>query len=103
MNKSTFKITQMDCPSEENLIRMKLDGMSNIRHLDFDIANRTLFVFHTQDVTPIESALDDLKLGAKHLTTESTTETDFEEEGDQKRLLWIVLIINFVFPSRLIK
>ena len=31
------------------------------------------------------------------MTTESTTETDFEEEGDQKRLLWIVLIINFVF------
>ena len=25
MNKTIFEITKMDCPSEENLIRMKLD------------------------------------------------------------------------------
>ncbi|MDD2984637.1 MAG: cation transporter, partial [Crocinitomicaceae bacterium] len=30
MNKTIFEITKMDCPSEENLIRMKLDGISSI-------------------------------------------------------------------------
>ena len=97
MKKSVFKIVQMDCPSEENLIRMKLDGIENIKHLDFDIPNRTLSVFHTDRVSPIETALIDLNLGANHLTTENTTETQFDEDSNQKRLLWIVLIINFVF------
>jgi len=40
MNKTIFEITKMDCPSEENLIRMKLDGISSIANLDFDIPNR---------------------------------------------------------------
>ncbi|NVK53938.1 MAG: cation transporter, partial [Flavobacteriaceae bacterium] len=40
MQKSTFHISQMDCPSEENLIRMKLDGMPGIRNLDFDLEKR---------------------------------------------------------------
>ncbi|WP_417197885.1 hypothetical protein [Bizionia sp.] len=30
MKKTIFEITKMDCPSEENLIRMKLDGISSI-------------------------------------------------------------------------
>ncbi len=97
MKKSVFKIAQMDCPSEENLIRMKLDGIANIKHLDFDIPNRTLSVFHTYEVKPIEAALTDLNLGANHLTTEKTTETTFDENSNQKRLLWIVLLINFLF------
>ena len=97
MKKSVFKIVQMDCPSEENLIRMKLDGIENIKHLDFDIPNRTLSVFHTDGVSPIETALTDLNLGANHVTTENTTETEFDENSNQKRLLWIVLLINFLF------
>ena len=48
MEKTIFKITKMDCPSEENLIRMKLDGITSIKHLDFDIPNRTLTVFHIE-------------------------------------------------------
>lgn len=35
----------MDCPSEENMIRMKLDGIEVIRKLEFDIENRNLTVF----------------------------------------------------------
>ena len=34
----------MDCPSEENLIRMKLEDISGIENLEFDIANRKLTV-----------------------------------------------------------
>ena len=97
MKKSVFKIAQMDCPSEENLIRMKLDGMENIKHLDFDIPNRTLSVFHTGQIILIEAALTDLNLGANHLTTQNATETQFDENSNQRRLLWIVLLINFLF------
>ena len=31
MQKTLFTIQKMDCPSEENLIRMKLDGISEIK------------------------------------------------------------------------
>ena len=43
----------MDCPSEENLIRMKLDGNSDIEYLEFDIPNRQLTVFHHGNVENI--------------------------------------------------
>jgi len=36
MHKSVCKIPKMDCPSEENLIRVKSDGMDGIRQLEFD-------------------------------------------------------------------
>jgi hypothetical protein len=57
MQKSTYKITQMDCPSEENLIRMKLDGISDIKHLDFDIPNRSLTVYHHGQTGKIEQSI----------------------------------------------
>ena len=65
MQKSTYKITKMDCPSEENLIRMKLDGMTAIKNLDFDIPNRTLTVFHDGQGEQIEQSIIDLNLGGK--------------------------------------
>ena len=34
----------MDCPSEENMIRLKLDGLQEIARLDFDIGARRLLV-----------------------------------------------------------
>ncbi|MDY3530320.1 cation transporter, partial [Riemerella anatipestifer] len=36
MQKTTFKISKMDCPSEEQMIRMKLADLTNINSLDFD-------------------------------------------------------------------
>jgi Co/Zn/Cd efflux system component len=97
MQKSTFKISKMDCPSEENLIRMKLDGISSIRQLEFDITNRTLFIFHQGQLAEIESAIISLNLGAQRLKTEDVIDTEFEENSNQKRLLWRVIAINFSF------
>lgn len=87
----------MDCPSEENMIRMKLDGLS-FRKLDFDIPNRNLYVYHEGDPLPISHALSELNLGSSLSNTEegfeAPTETDSAKE---KKLLWTVLIINFGF------
>jgi Co/Zn/Cd efflux system component len=97
MNKTIFEISKMDCPSEENLIRMKLDRISSIANLDFDIPNRKLTVFHSAQLDEIEKAVIELNLGAKRLSTEETNQTDFEESTNQKKLLWAVLGINFTF------
>ncbi|UCE93091.1 MAG: cation transporter [Flavobacteriaceae bacterium] len=97
MNKTIFVITKMDCPSEENLIRMKLDGISNIANLDFDIPSRKLTVFHSGASDQIERSILELNLGGKKISTEPTDQTVFTENQDQRKLLWTVLAINFVF------
>ncbi|WP_428740466.1 cation transporter [Tenacibaculum sp.] len=97
MNKTIFEITKMDCPSEENLIRMKLDGISSIANLDFDIPNRKLTVFHSGQIHQIEKSILELNLGSKKISTEQTEQTNFNENTNQKKLLWTVLAINFVF------
>jgi len=87
----------MDCPSEENLIRMKLDGISSIANLDFDIPNRKLTVYHSGEIEQIEKSVLELNLGGKKILTEQTDQTEFKENANQKKLLWTVLGINFAF------
>jgi Co/Zn/Cd efflux system component len=95
MEKTIFEITKMDCPSEENLIRMKLDGISSIANLDFDIPNRKLTVFHSGQIDQIEKSINELNLGGNKISTVQTEQTDFKESTNQRKLLWTVLGINF--------
>lgn len=97
MEKTTFKIPKMDCPSEENLVRLQLDGIGAIKNLDFDIPNRQLIVFHNGQIEQIESSILDLNLGGERLHTETTDQTEFEEPAKQRKLLWTVLGVNFAF------
>lgn len=97
MEKSVFKIPQMDCPSEENLIRLKLDGIGAVKNLDFDIPGRRLTVYHDGHLNEIERSVADLNLGGRRVGTERSDETQFEEPAKQRKLLWTVLAINFGF------
>ena len=89
----------MDCPSEENMIRMKLEGLQTIKKLDFDIENRNLTVYHSEEDKEILSRLESLNFGAKLTGTGSIDDIEFEVEDStvQSKLLWSVLIINFAF------
>lgn len=87
----------MDCPSEENLIRIKLDEFSAVKSLRFDLAERKLEVFHNGELNKIENALNELNLGSRLLETVDSDETEFAEETNQRKLLWAVLAINFAF------
>lgn len=97
MKKSTFIISQMDCPSEEQMIRMKLESYNQIKHLDFDIPNRKLEVFHSGKIDEIHSAISKLKFNEKLLKTEEVEMPVLENQGKQKSILWWVLGINFGF------
>ncbi|WP_299453202.1 cation transporter [uncultured Microscilla sp.] len=97
MKKTTFKISKMDCPSEENLIRMKLEGLGAIKSLDFDIPQRILQVFHEGDSHEIAQALDKLNLGSQLVNTEDAGNVVFAKARNQRKLLWAVLLINFAF------
>ncbi len=97
MQKTLFRVDQMDCPSEENLIRMKFDGSAHIKHLEFDLTQRILTIFHESGLDQIESALAELKLGHTMLSSDSTQQTAFDNNKAQKSVLWSVLMINLFF------
>jgi Co/Zn/Cd efflux system component len=97
MQKSIYHIEKMDCPSEEQLIRMKLEPMEGIQSLVFDLPGRTLEVYHTADADAILSALETLQLQSTRVGTEEAGSLVRENETLQRRLLWAVLMINFAF------
>lgn len=88
----------MDCPSEENLIRLKLDGLQEITRLDFDLDARRLVVYHSAENREIADRLQGLDLGSALVSTEEFKgEIDTEGDEVQSRMLWTVLAINFGF------
>jgi len=99
MQKTTFKILKMDCPSEEQMIRMKLADLTNINSLDFDISNRQLTVFHTDNHDQIFQQLDNLKFDTSIIESVSVAnyETTTNNTDKEKKLLKQVLAINFFF------
>lgn len=98
MQKTIFNITKMDCPSEEQLIRMKLQKFDEVKSLEFDIQKRKLTVHHIAESQPILSALETLNLDTTLISTEENTiEIEADTSSMQRKLLWTVLIINFLF------
>jgi Cd2+/Zn2+-exporting ATPase len=56
--RSAFRIMQMDCPTEETLIRKKLGAMQQVSALEFNLMQRMLTVDHVPGAQPaIESAI----------------------------------------------
>ncbi|HME45054.1 MAG TPA: cation transporter [Syntrophorhabdales bacterium] len=98
MLKTTFSIANMDCPAEERMIRMKLEGLTNIRSLQFDLPARTLEVYHTDSYDSLLAALDSLHLDTKLVSSEPTDMVSIKDSHRQeRRVLWQVLAINFFF------
>lgn len=97
MQKTIFKIQKMDCPSEENLIRLKLDSIKSITRLDFDLENRMLTVYHNNQLELIEKSIAELNLDHKLISSENHSEEIVSEDSTQRKVLWVVLIINFAF------
>jgi len=65
---SRWRIDQMDCPTEERLIRQKLEPMAGVVRLDFNLLARELTAHHRlDDVAPLEAALRDIGMGAQAL------------------------------------
>jgi Co/Zn/Cd efflux system component len=97
MDKTVFEIAKMDCPSEENLIRMKLNDIESVQHLDFDTANRNLTVYHVGQLKEINTEIHQLNLNSRLLETNQSNQTLLSESSNQRKLLWTVLLINFGF------
>ena len=101
MQRTTYKITKMDCASEESIIRLKLEGIGSIKGLQFDIPRRELDVIHEGSPEPITTAIDSLRFNSSLLRSEEIDDEEglllIDTTGQERKLLWQVLGINFFF------
>ncbi|WP_067869767.1 cation diffusion facilitator family transporter, partial [Neptuniibacter marinus] len=79
---SVYAVPKMDCPSEERMIRLALNGFEEVRALSFDLVNRRLKVVHDGEVEPITSKLKTLGLGASHQETVAADLETLKVAGD---------------------
>lgn len=92
-----YRIENMDCPTEEALIRKRLAGLPQVLDLEFDLPRRTLAVRHTlPSTTALEAALADVGMKAVPFTPSAEPQTTVlridrmdrpEEEGSIRRTL----------------
>ncbi len=98
MQKSFYKVAKMDCACEEQMIRMKLQSLHNIKKLEFDLQGRFVSVYHEEDPGQITESLASLQLNSTLLKTEEASASiTIQDEADQRKLLKTVLAINFGF------
>ena len=110
MKKAIFIIKEMDCPSEKQMIKMKLSEIKYISNLDFDLPNRKLTILYDGDFSIIKKNIDSLGFGSKVIENveaklskydknllEITDEVKKSNDLIDKKLLWAVLIINLSF------
>ena len=104
---SVYAVPKMDCPSEERMIRLALNGFEEIRALSFDLSNRRLKVVHDGEAEPITAKLATLGLGASLQETviadpetikaaESSAVSATQESGTLRVLLGINAIMFVV-------
>lgn len=81
MKRTEFRIPKMDCPAEEQLVRMKLQSVEGVQHLRFDLPARKLEVFHSGGIEEFQVHLEQLDLGAVRVAHE---ENVLGPDGDFK-------------------
>lgn len=103
---SLYRIPKMDCPSEERMIRLALNGEDQVQALSFDIQQRRLEVIHNGDAAAITGKLTPLGLGttlqdtraadAATLQAASDSIPDTAQEASTLRILLAINAIMFV-------
>jgi Co/Zn/Cd efflux system component len=92
---SEFSLPGMDCPAEEQLVRLALARADGIHDLQFSLPDRELRILHDGAAGPILDALRPLGLGARLLSTgPATTGAEATRVRGQRGVLWIVLTLN---------
>lgn len=100
LRKTTFKVKNMDCPSEENIIRMKLAELgAAVSAIDFDLRHRTLVVTHQLSaLDALKATMDGLSLGASMISTADADEAPvIDSDESQHKVLVRVLVVNALF------
>lgn len=89
---TVFHLPGMDCPAEEQLVRMTLSDVPGVRGLGFDLAHSRVSVVHEGGPDPMIAALSTLGLGARVDTGGQAVPV--VSEGQERPVLIAVLVIN---------
>lgn len=108
-HKTRYHIRKMDCPSEENLIRMALGALPQVQQLQFFLQDRQLDVVHQGSPDTITQRLEALNLGAAFQCSApfqadpTASVENSKADADEHKLLLQLLAINAVmFVTELI-
>ena len=70
-----YRISNMDCPTEEALIRNRLERLPEVSSLEFDLMGRVLSLqYHGSDLQAVESALSEIGMHAEPLSVSAAEE-----------------------------
>jgi Cd2+/Zn2+-exporting ATPase len=96
MKSSVFIVAEMDCPTEEQLIRNRLQAMDGIERLDFNLLARELTVVHRlDDERDILAALESLGMSPVLRSADATVHPTARHSADERRA-WLVLAVSGV-------
>ncbi len=101
---SEFNVPQMDCPSEENLVRTSFASIDEALTFEFDIPSRKVRIYHLDIAETVEKTMTSVGLGAKLISVEpvgheaarAAQETAKSEEAREARVLRWLLATNAV-------
>lgn len=96
MQKTIFDVPKMDCPSEERLVRMALEG-APIQRLDFDLGERRVTVLHDSTPENLLELLAPLKFGARIGETGTAPADQLPPpvaDGAERTALMVLFAIN---------
>jgi cation transport ATPase len=108
---SDYDVPKMDCPSEEGLIRLALEGVEPSVVLEFDTPNRKVRVFHGEDTDSIEERMHSVGLGARREKTMPVSddvisraqETALDKaEKETGVLKWLLAINGIMFVVEIV-
>ena len=93
-SQAIFIIDNMDCPTEEALIRNKLSTMEGVTTLDFNLLQRKLTVTHTLDKSDaIQQALIDIDMHAIPLAaTAINVQSDSKPSPNSQKKWWLLAL-----------
>lgn len=103
---SVFNVPQMDCPSEENLIRTAFASFDKAIIFEFDIPNRKVWVYHSDMAESVEKAMRSVGLGANLVSVEPADSKaiqqvqEAEKSGEAREvyvLRWLLVINAIMF------
>ncbi|MGH8492197.1 MAG: heavy metal translocating P-type ATPase [Moraxellaceae bacterium] len=83
-----FTIRNMDCPTEEGLIRKHLDGRQEISALQFNLLERKLSVSTTLSVSAMRSLLQEIGMQAVPFTSEGGHENGAALQEESSHAIW---------------
>lgn len=102
MKVTSFYIEHMDCSSEEQLIRLRLQNHDGVARLEFDLGRRQLDVVHRSDPDAIANTLAPLNLGARRIAHREAREEVGGDDANRKPLA-VALSINLaLFAGELV-